>query len=84
MVLITLVMQVLGPLLFFLSIRHFANLTHKFCIDYDVFADDSELYSLLPAEPESSLSALRNVESCCRQMKIWMTKSKQTLNEQKS
>ena len=82
MVLIVLVMQVLGPLLFFLYIWQLANLTDKFCIDYDFFAYDFELYSLLQAEPESSLSALRNVESCCFQMKIWMTKSKLTLNEQ--
>ena len=56
----------------------------KFCIDYHFFADDSELYSCLPTEPESALRALRNVESCCRQIKIWMTKNKLKLNEQKS
>ena len=34
--------------------------------------------------PESALSALRNAESCCRQIKIWMTKNKLKLNEQKT
>ena len=33
---------------------------------------------------KSALSALRNVESCCRQIKIWMTKNKLKLNEQKT
>ena len=75
--------SVLGPLLFSLYTRQLADLIDKFCIDYHFFADNSELYSCLPTEPESALSALRNVESCCRQIKIWMTKNKLKLNEQK-
>ena len=74
----------LGPLLFSLYTRQLADLIDKFCIDYHFFADDSELYSCLPTEPESALSALRNVESCCRQIKIWMTKNKLKLSEQKT
>ena len=74
----------LGPLLFSLYTRQLADLIDKFCIDYHFFADDSKLYSCLPTEPESALSALRNVESCCRQIKIWMTKNKLKLNEQKT
>ena len=74
----------LGPLLFSLYTRQLADLIDKFCIDYHFFADDSELYSCLPTEPESALSALRNVDSCCRQIKIWMTKNKLKLNEQKT
>ena len=76
--------SVLGPLLFSLYTRQLADHIDKFCIDYHFFADDSELYSCLPTEPESALSALRNVESCCRQIKIWMTKNKLKLNEQKT
>ena len=76
--------SVLGPLLFSLYTRQLADLIDKFCIDYHFFADNSELYSCLPTEPESALSALRNVESCCRQIKIWMTKNKLKLNEQKT
>ena len=71
-------------ILFSLYTRQLADLIDKFCIDYHFFADDSELYSCLPTEPESALSALRNVESCCRQTKIWMTKNKLKLNEQKT
>ena len=74
----------LGPLLFSLYTRQLADLIDKFCIDYHFFADDSELYSCLPTEPESAPSALRNVESCCRQIQIWMTKNKLKLNEQKT
>ena len=74
----------LGPLLFSLYTRQLADLIDKFCIDYHFFADDSELYSCLPTVPESALSALRNVESCCRQIQIWMTKNKLKLNEQKT
>ena len=63
--------SVLGPLLFSLYSRQLADLIDKFCIDYHFFANDSELYSCLPTEHESALSsALRNVESCCRQIKI--------------
>ena len=76
--------SVLGPLLFSLYTRHLADLINKFCIDYHFFPDDSELYSCLPTEPESAPSALRNFESCCRQIKIWMTKNKLKLNEQKT
>ena len=76
--------SVLGPLLFSLYTRQLADLIDKFCIDYHFFADDSELYSCVPTEPESALSALRNVESCCRQIKIWTTKNKLKLNEQKT
>ena len=59
-------------------------LINKFCIDYHFFADDPGLYSCLPTEPEYALSALRNVESCRRQIKIWMTKNKLKLNDQKN
>ena len=69
--------SMLGPLLFSLYTRQLADIIDKFCIDYHFFADDSELYSCLPTEPESALSALRNVKSCCWQIKIWMTE-KQT------
>ena len=73
-----------SPLLFSLYTRQLADLIDKFCIDYHFLADDSELYSCLPTEPESALNALRIVESCCRQIKIWMTKNKLKLNEQKT
>ena len=64
--------------------RQLADLIDKFCIDYHFFANDSELYSCLPTEPESALSALRNFESCCRQIQIWMTNNKLKLNERKT
>jgi len=75
--------SLLGPLLFSLYTRQLADLIDKFCIDYPFFTDNSELYSCLPTEPESALSALRNVESCCRQIKIWIKKNKLKLSEQK-
>ena len=43
---------VLRPLLFSLYTWQLADLIDKFCIDYHFFADDSELYSCLPTEPE--------------------------------
>ena len=76
--------SVLGPRFFSLYTRQLADIIDKFCIDYQFFADDSELYSCLPTEPGSALSALRKVESCCRQIKIWMTKNKLKVNEQKT
>ena len=42
------------------------------------------MLSCLPTEPESALSALRNVELRSRQIKIWMTKNKLKLNELKT
>ena len=42
------------------------------------------MYSCLPSEPESAPSVLRNVESYCRQIKIWMMKNKLKLNERKT
>ena len=69
---------------FLFTLSSWQTLFDKFCIDYHFFADDSELYSCLPTEPESALSALRNVESCCRQIKIRMTNNKLKLNEQKT
>ena len=74
----------LGPLLFSLYTRQLADLIGKFYIDYHFFADDSELYSCLPTEPESALSAFRNIEFCYRQIKIWTMKNKLKLNEQKT
>ena len=76
--------SVLGPLFFPLYTRQLADLIDKFRIDYHFFADDYKLYSCLPTELESALSALRNVESCCRQIKIWMTKNKLKVNQQKT
>ena len=48
------------------------------------FADDSELYSCLPTERESAQRAIGNVESCCHEIKRWMTKNKLKLNERKT
>ena len=44
--------SMLGPLLFSLYTRQLADIIDKFCIDYHFFADDSEVYSCLPTEPE--------------------------------
>ena len=74
--------SVLGPLLFSLYTRQLADLSDKFCTDYHFFPtipNCIHAYQL-----NLSLSALRNVESCCRQIKIWMTKNKLKLNEQKT
>ena len=60
--------SVLGPLLFCLYTRQSAELIQQFCIDYHFFADDSELYSCLPTEGESTLRAIGNVESCCHEI----------------
>ena len=76
--------SVLGPLLFTLYTRQLAELIQKFCIDNHFFADDSDLYSCLPTERESALTAIGNVESCCHEIKRWMMKNKLKLNKQKT
>ena len=56
--------SVLCPLLFSLYTRQLSELIQKFCVDYHLFADESELYSCLPTEHESVLRTIENVESC--------------------
>ena len=45
-----------------------------------LFANDSELESCLSTEPESVQSVLRNLDSCCRHITLWMIKLKLKLS----
>ena len=76
--------SVLGSLRFSLYTRQLVELIQKFCIDSYFFANDSELYSCVPMERESAQSTIWNVESCCHEIKRWMSKNKLNLNEQKT
>ena len=76
--------SVLGPLLFSLYTKQLSDLIHNFSIDQHFFANDSELYYFIPAEHDSALTAIRNVERCCLEIKKWMNQNKLKLNEQKT
>ena len=76
--------SVIGPLLFSLYTKHFAELIQNHSIDYHLFADDSELYSCLPVERDSALQPIRNMESCCNEIGRWMNANKLKLNEHKT
>ena len=75
--------SVIGPLLFSLYTKHFAELIQNHSIDYHLFADDSELYSCLPVERDSALQVIR-MESCCNEIGRWMNANKLKLNEHKT
>ena len=76
--------SVLGPLLFSLYTSQLAALIQNFNIGYHFFADDSELYSRIPTDHSSALEAVRNMESCCDEIKLWMDRNKLKLNEDKT
>ena len=76
--------SVLCPLLFSLSPDSWRNSFKSSASSTTFFADDSELYSCLPTERESALRAIGNIESCCHEIKTWITKNKLKPNEQKT
>jgi hypothetical protein len=76
--------SVLGPLLFSLYTRQLAELVQSFSLGHHFFADDSELYSCLPPDHDAALIQIKNVESCCTEIKNWMDKNRLKLNEDKT
>jgi hypothetical protein len=76
--------SVLGPVLFSLYTKPLSELISSFSVDHHFFADDSELYSKIPVEPNAALAAIQNIEQCCLAIKSWMNTNKLKLNDQKT
>jgi hypothetical protein len=76
--------SVLGPILFSLYTKPLSDLISTFSVDHHFFADDSELYSKIPVDPDAALLAIQNVEKCCLAVKEWMLTNKLKLNDQKT
>jgi hypothetical protein len=76
--------SVLGPLLFSLYTRQLAALLDSHNLGYHFFADDTELYSRIPTDPSLAHDAVSKVESCCDEIRAWMSKNRLKLNEDKT
>ena len=74
--------SVLGPILFLLYTQPLSQIIDRHSISHSEFADDSQLYDLVPREQFDSL--LSNMQSCVDDVKLWMTQNKLQLNEGKT
>ena len=76
--------SVLGPILFSLYTSDLGKLIESFDIGRQFFADDSQLINSISPEPEVIEAAVRNLESCCLEIKKWMLQNRLKLNDEKT
>ena len=77
--------SVLGPILFTLYTTPLGNIIRKHGLNFHLYADDTQLYiSFQPGVSVSKETAISCLESCIKDMKIWMTNNLLKLNGDKT
>lgn len=76
--------SVLGPILFALYIKELGSVIDKFSIRRQHFADDSQLYHSFMPDENSVYAGVKNIEECCKEIKVWMNKNCLKLNDEKT
>ena len=77
--------SVLGPLLFSIYMLPFYQIMRKHGILFHGYADDTQLYiRFRPGDAASLAEAIRRLEMCIQEIRMWMTAKKLKLNHGKT
>ena len=76
--------SVLGPVLFSLYTTQLGRVIDRYGLGRQLFADDSGLYDSFSPERNSITNSVERIESCCRDIKSWMSANMLKLNEGKT
>lgn len=76
--------SVLGPILFSIYTSSLGQLIAKCGVGRQFFADDSQLLNSFSPNPNDVSLVIERLETCCKEIKLWMTKNRLKLNEEKT
>ena len=76
--------SVLGPLLFSIYTSSLGKLIESCGVGRQFFADDSQLIESFSPDPNDVSRVVKKLELCCQEIKVWMTKNRLKLNEEKT
>ena len=77
--------SVLGPILFNIYSSPIASIARNHGLFVHAYADDTQLYIPFKLnDPSDKLSALKKTEACILDIKLWMTRNKLKLNDDKT
>ena len=73
-----------GPLLFSIYLLGLKKILQRHDIKYHCYADDIQLYISFSPNQVDSLNAVRKLESCVEDIRVWMSSHSLKLNDEKS
>ena len=76
--------SVLGPILYLLYISPLGDVIRSHGLDFHFYTDDTQLYLAFESTNEEKLGALVQIETCVKEIDLWMVKNKLKLNGNKT